>query len=514
MTLFIDPNNVDFRLNQDSGGSITAVHSAPHISFSGEVNSAAGNTVLVLDAAMRFVAACPLHAETFSFQTSDFILKTMTWPLQAYLYTDRLNTAVPMNDVPSPTGGSAEAVPTFRSRYKEAVVDALKHKYSSTSSEGGIKTGNGYQSVDLDDLDTLGGRPHRNVFFDHIDFKGKTVLDIGANTGELSRLARHRGADLVDGYEYDPFFVETGRMINGALGMTRVSLFQGDATQPVFYERKKYDIVLTFSVWVYTHKMLDRLADVTDVVFFETHTLDHGIEMYIEPMTKHFPFFKVVGYDINQDMRKSRGVLVFAKTEAQLNRTLMLPSISTEMYCDHDFFDKWGRTTPDQLSQFVEKVWSITSKLSKPRFGFGTQYFEFFLAGYHEYLKSGSVTVANIFAKNYRKAIEEGRLDGNLKHLVKNDELLIQKVASKFTDIDNITSGNHAMVAPPTIRPGNGDLRFRTIGGRKFSALDVDGHHRLFIYQLLGYPSVEVLMRENLPSKQQTVNTAYVMPTV
>ncbi|MDO9458649.1 MAG: class I SAM-dependent methyltransferase, partial [Alphaproteobacteria bacterium] len=88
-----------------------------------------------------------------------------------------------------------------------------------------------------------GGRPYRESFMNQIDFRGRTVLDIGANTGENSRIARRLGATLVDGYEYDPYFVEIGRLVNAAAGMTRVSLFQGDATRPELFDGMKYDIV-------------------------------------------------------------------------------------------------------------------------------------------------------------------------------------------------------------------------------------------------------------------------------
>src|SRR5690606_9237664 len=133
-----------------------------------------------------------------------------------------------------------------------------------------------YQPIDLGGYTTTGGRPHRDVFVKHLDFTGKTVLDIAANLGENSRLARQQGAALVDGYEFDSFFVETVRFINAAMGTTRVSLFQGDATDPKLYGGMKYDIVLGFSVFVYIRNVLAEIAKITDTLVIETHTLDHG----------------------------------------------------------------------------------------------------------------------------------------------------------------------------------------------------------------------------------------------
>ncbi|NMC98782.1 MAG: class I SAM-dependent methyltransferase, partial [Bacteroidales bacterium] len=122
----------------------------------------------------------------------------------------------------------SQNVPSFSDQFKKLIVDAVNVPYVSISNFESIRTGNNYQTIDLGEVEKKGGRSNRLKFLYQIDFQGKTVLDLGANTGENSRIVRRLGASLVDGIEYDPYFVEIGRAINALSGMTRVSLFQGD----------------------------------------------------------------------------------------------------------------------------------------------------------------------------------------------------------------------------------------------------------------------------------------------
>src|SRR5256885_11894082 len=99
--------------------------------------------------------------------------------------------------------------PTTREALKRLILDSLERRYTSESSKAGIKTGNHYQSIKLDGELTGGFRSDRAALLDRIEFAGKRVLDLGANLGEISRAARERGADVVDGWEYDPYFVRS-----------------------------------------------------------------------------------------------------------------------------------------------------------------------------------------------------------------------------------------------------------------------------------------------------------------
>jgi SAM-dependent methyltransferase len=504
--VFLDPNNVDYRDSWPAVGELTRIsHEPPHLKLEGRINSAAATTILIVDSVKRFIAAMPVQGELFGVEVSDRHLKLSSWPLHAYAYDPTTNVAHPLT-----AGAEAQAVkgatskpPSFKQQQLELIRGAMGQSYTSVSIKDEIKTGNNYQTVDLDTLMLTGGRPARNLFFKHINFKKKRVLDIGANMGELSRLARRRGADFVDGYEYDPLFVETGRMINAASGATRVSLFQGDATNPELYQDMRYDIVLAFSVWVYIGGVLEQIAKVTDVVLFETHTLDHGLDMYIKPMTAHFPEFKILGYDPQRDMRKSRCVLVFAKTRAALIEALRLVKLKTADYFKNSFFEGYGTTTGKEYPALARRV-AETRKKDAVFNGIGREYFELLIAGHHDYLQQGRLTPQNVFVAGYRQAIADGRIDSGLRYLLEDETLLLQKVGKKFDDIDNAVAGRWHMVAPVVLRQGEVRHRFTDISGKEVTAEAMDGHHRYFLAQLLSQHTIDALVGEPV-SVQRTL---------
>lgn len=501
--LLIDPNNIDFRRHLPPVGGISFVaHTRPKLEIHGfHYSDASDAIVLILDAAGRFIGASSEPRGEFCMSIPDNYWQSATWPIQAYVYHPVSNSAVPMELRLSAesASGNRQDIPSFRDRYIEVIIDAMKAHYTSVSSHATIKTGNNYQTVEFEKLLSIGGRSKRDLWFRHVNFKGKRVLDLGANTGELSRLARRRGADLVDGYEYDPFFVETGRMISAATGMTRVSLFQGDVTNRALYTGLHYDVALAFSVWVYINKIIDRLADVTPAVLLETHTLDHGPEMYIESMIKHFPYMRHLGYsDQKQDLTKSRAILMFAQSEEQLEGALRLTKLKARPYFDNLFFSKHPPILPDQFRDFATKLYAgIQPQNLEIDGGIGLRYFQAYICGYLEYLRDGCVLRDNIFLAKYQSAISEGRLDSNLRYLLSDDNRLVTRVTKKYEDFDHALAGRWHLVPPIEITPSSmGKFSFWTVDGREILADNIDGHHRHFLAQLLSAPTVDCMIRE------------------
>jgi predicted nicotinamide N-methyase len=56
-----------------------------------------------------------------------------------------------------------------------------------------------------------------------VDVTGRRVLDVGSGAGHLARVARARGAALVDGIEQDERLLVLSRLLNAYHGTTRVS---------------------------------------------------------------------------------------------------------------------------------------------------------------------------------------------------------------------------------------------------------------------------------------------------
>jgi SAM-dependent methyltransferase len=185
-------------------------------------------------------------------------------------------------------------------------------------------TTNAYQTVQVGDSDIQGFRTARSALLDMVDFRGARVLDLGSNLGEISRGARERGALLVDGYEYDSYFVELAGAINVLRDATRTSFFRRDITKPEIY-RERFDIVIAFSVFVYIRDLLDTIAAITDgVLLVETHRLDGNLEStYIEPISRHFASHRILGqteWAASQESADERAVIAFAKSDGDLMR--------------------------------------------------------------------------------------------------------------------------------------------------------------------------------------------------
>jgi len=408
--------------------------------------------------------------------------------------------------------GSTNSTPSFREEYLKVLLEALKHPYVSTSSKDNIRTGHGYQSVDLQGLVAIGARPSRKLFIEHLNVSGKSVLDIGANFGEISRLARKYGAALVDGYEYDPFFVEVARMINAVNGVTRVSMFQGDATDPNMYSGMKYDAVIAFSVFVYIEKILAEISNITDCMVFETHTLDHGIDFYLTRIVPFFPFFKLLGFtEMAPDTRKSRALLVFGKSQNDVASILALRTLKPKNYVNHAFFQTHGdakRGLPNFLSSLIDKIVAPSGDLNLT--GFNQQYLESFCLGYNEYLQSGRLSMENIYARNLKAAIERGYIDPALKPLLNSPEHFLTKVNLRFQDFRNAHDGHWHLIPPVKVRVRNeGNLIFESVDGSEIRGESLDGHHRFFLHQLFAQPSIEAMIEVPEPLAASTRMTEY-----
>jgi SAM-dependent methyltransferase len=175
------------------------------------------------------------------------------------------------------------------------VISYLSRRYISISSHEGLKTGNKYQSVRLGNELVEGMRDHRDSLFSVFDFRGRSVLDCGCNIGEMSRQARARGAYLVDGYEYDDYFVHMARLINVANGTARVSFYQKDITNPAAFE-DTFDVGLAFSVFPYIQPVLKELSEhIREALILETHDVKPNLHaIYIDALRPYFPFHSFI----------------------------------------------------------------------------------------------------------------------------------------------------------------------------------------------------------------------------
>jgi SAM-dependent methyltransferase len=223
--------------------------------------------------------------------------------------------------------GDRPQVPTVRGEVAELLRRALSKDYISESCQDAIETGNHYQSVELGGAVSEGFRSSRSDLLDRIRFEGRSVLDLGSNLGEISRGARERGADLVDGFEYDSYFVEMANLLNAYHGTTRVSFYERDITDAGIYT-ETYDIVMALSVFIYARPVMETLAKITrDAFVLETHRIDGNLEsFYLDAVLPHFPVYETLGEtewgNPHEDDDVVRSVMVFARDRSTLDAVL------------------------------------------------------------------------------------------------------------------------------------------------------------------------------------------------
>lgn len=516
-SIYMDTNNLRIIPARRENSAHTVVLSGKEIRISGISREYETTSLIVLlDSTNRFVAGTSVPADgMWNLQfTSDRVAKDRgALDVRLYVMEEGSNVMVPIHTpsrVLNQINGylvsflpdDAQNVPSFRDRYIDLIIQATKQNYVATSVHDQIKTGNNYQSIDFGGLFRQGARSQRGPLLERIDFNNASVLDLGCNTGEVSRYIRQLGARLVDGYEYDPFFVETGRAMNAALGTTRVSLFQGDVTNRKLYEGMRYDIVVALSVYVYIVSRLADIAKVADVLVFETHTLDHGLDFYLRSLLPHFPFVKHLGYsENNKNPRKSRALLIFATSKRQIQNHVSDRQILVKPYFRNLFVEEYGPVIPTELSRFCKNLKLETSKPHLRRntsLSFGTpEYFFWLLVGYADYIEANrTVQPENAFLQRYRLSIKSGTIDSSLVPLLGDEQALTTKVRNKFSDIDFFTRGLPELVPPVRLRlASRGQLEFLNTSGERLRCLDIDGHHRFFIAQLLGYTTLSYISR-------------------
>lgn len=534
---YIDPNRVQFfQSESEEPGSVKDIEPTGdgtvsiHVMLGRDFVDQGPCSLLVVDTYHRFLLHQPIdpeHSEAkLSLPISRLLnLSTAQDPIRVYLYYyedsialrlasssgtfARLNKALEdARDVEPPE------VPSYRKDLLNLIVEATNDRYVSRSIRDSIITGKNYQTLDLGETLRRGGRSTRMTRLRAVDFASKKVLDVRANTGEVSREIRRMGADVVDGIEYDTFFVETGRMINAYTGVSRVSLDQGDVTHPGLY-KERYDIVVALSVFVYIKDVLEQLAKITDVLVFETHTLDHGLGFYLPKVAKYFPFVRHLGFtESHDDFKMSRALMLFTTKRELLHSEVLLDNVLIPEGTTNYYYADPARRFPDRgvferenleklgtdgMDAFLERIEqrfgnSAIEALGDESFRFFSDaYWVFYLLGYIDYLgNENSVTDDNRFKNFYATAIRRGVLDQNLKPLLDDEERLKLKVSTKYHDIDHARDYGTLALAPIGLveTDEESDFTFWTSSGRRVCASNIDGHHRMFIAKLLNASSM------------------------
>ena len=186
-----------------------------------------------------------------------------------------------------------EATKQLDDELRALIVKTLAIKTRSYSSLGAKETGNAYQAVRLRDEILPGFRISDEEVWAGLDVAGRTVIDLGCNLGERTRLAVRAGASFAEGVEYEDLFVRIG----GLISVYNVLIRQGDVTKPGCFD-KSYDTVACFSAFVYVRENLEEIVSkCTRRFILETHALGRGwFGRYIADVARYLPYWVIYGF--------------------------------------------------------------------------------------------------------------------------------------------------------------------------------------------------------------------------
>jgi len=400
------------------------------------------------------------------------------------------------------------------------IVKALKLKYTSYSSQERRTTGNAYQSVKLPTQTTRGFRTLRATVLAGVPLKNARVLDLGCNLGELSRLARRGGAALVDGFEYDPYFVQIGQAINAVNGVTRVSFYQRDVTLPEIY-KEEYDLVFSFSVFTYTRTVLPQLAHICRRLFvLETHKIEpNWAKDYVEGVLPHFPNYCIVQRtDWGQNLSEgARLLIVYSRSQHEVASYITRRAL--ELGAEPEGLRRLdlARSSPNFLKRFL--AWRTThdavgadafeakvrrAVFDQPRFSAAPDYqhaassaiyWIAYFAGYFQYVTESDVTEANAYIRYLRQACRDLDIDPFMALLVERDEAgLYERARKRFADTASAFAG--AALTPievinpmPETAPFPSSL-LDTEAGQRIRYSHLDGYHRYASALVAGHATI------------------------
>jgi SAM-dependent methyltransferase len=400
-----------------------------------------------------------------------------------------------------------EPLEQLRKDLTAAIRAALSVRYTSYSSKDNLKTGNAYQSVRLGEDVREGFRTLRRSVLAGLPIKDARVLDLGCNLGELSRLARDCGAALVDGFEYDPYFVQTGRAINALNGVTRVSFYERDITKPEIYT-EPYDIVLCFSVFTYAKLVLPQLErNCRKFFLLETHKIDRNWQReYIDSVTKHFPYYAIVQRtDWGSGMDGARLIIAFARTMDEINEFVTQrytelgpvgeqlrhldvarsrPSVLARI---REWLDDQSYASIDDLREPARKALAdYGDYIASPEFkaaASGLVYWLAYLNGYFHYRDKGGVADDNPYLAYLRVACPKLNFDPYLTKVVHDTAAISERLRMRFRDVDAADDAPTQPILVFNPMPNTGAMRSTLVDsetGAELMFSHQDGYHRHF----------------------------------
>jgi SAM-dependent methyltransferase len=443
--------------------------------------------------------------------------------------------------------GTEDALAGFQRELKELIKRYLGVPALSHSSQNGIQTGNNYQSVLLGEEATAGFRTLRAETLAGAALKEKTVLDLGSNLGEISRLAGRLGASTVLGYEYDPFFVKVAKAVNLYNDVDNVRFMQGDIADLDRLDGS-FDVVLAFSVYEYLGKNFEVLTNLCrSSLVLETHIFENaeGLMSYVDKIRTVFPYFCL--YQLtehnNLDPRSGKRAMFWCSKDEERgflerrsrdpaltkSQTIQFSLTRSDLHVfeglDAEYRFRSGLDFKQRL-ELLAKVEVPWDKLQAEPGLFSQRTPYYWLAyarGYTEFKDaSDNVAPSNSFVALLAELKRTESMDPGVAAVATSEEELLAVARRRFEMLDRSAdpANDDAIVIYNLVTYGHRgendiDDVLKLVGvDRFYSAQDIDGWHRLFAAILHGRRSVRAIVAVDNARIGQPNDAAYLVPRI
>ncbi len=392
------------------------------------------------------------------------------------------------------------------------------------------RTGNAYQTIRLGESTRGGFRSPRPNLFSGFELEGRSVCDLGANLGEISRDIRRAGASHVDAYEYDHFFTQIARYVTAYNGLYDINHIQADVATEGFM-RREYDICVGLAAYSYMQRNIDYICgQVSDLMIIETHEVRdeawHG--RYVGRIAPHFPHWCCFGRVVHGKPGSQKHRLWLAFSKEDLTRfygrraNSVLPDGEGIVQVDLarstlKFFDGAGLAAErdeDPLSKPRQRLYSEKLAEHERRFSAGETvnvalsgeaYWLALLLGIAEFFSSGDVKDDNTYLRWMTRGLESGTVDPGLRHFLDDEPKLRRKASLRLSALGHALrerDTSHFLGVPVAYNATPYHPNFDSFNFKRLAVSDsaeelcvptLDGHHRLFVMMLLGLERCPIL---------------------
>ncbi len=316
-------------------------------------------------------------------------------------------------------------------------------------------------------------------------------------------MARRCGASLVDGIEFDDYFVRIAQLINAYRGTSRVSFTQGDLTKADTFS-DIYDVALTFSVFPYIVGNLERLhAVVRQAIILETHDVSASLaDTYVKPLSRYFLYHSFVGFTDFGHGQGKRAVILFAKDAGALapggllNSTLDLNqaefSFVNPMLTAAERIAPSGARTLADIRRVVSEIGDVPYDMHE--LTGGLTYWLRMMKGFLHARDTGILSMNNPYVQTLRSALRLQGFDATLTTELASEDLMLDRVRRRFEDIER-TGRGEPLIDPVTVKVDLTDElgRYRVrngVTGVSLAAREIDGYHRVFWAKFFNVPTI------------------------